>query len=60
MTVGIIHEKGEPDVFRYEDVEVGDPWPGEVHLKHTAIGVNYADTYHRAGCRTPGPSANRR
>jgi len=34
----VIHEKGGPDVFRYEDVEVGDPGPGEVHLKHTAIG----------------------
>ena len=51
----VIHEKGEPDVFRYEDVEVGDPGPGEVHLKHTAIGVNYADTYHRGGVSHPWP-----
>ncbi|MEE8286455.1 MAG: quinone oxidoreductase, partial [Gammaproteobacteria bacterium] len=40
----VIHEKGGPEVFCYEDVEVGDPGPGEVRLKHTAIGVNYADT----------------
>ena len=51
----VIHEKGEPDVFRYEDVEVGDPGPGEVHLKHTAIGVNYADTYYRGGVSHPWP-----
>ena len=51
----VIHEKGGPDVFRYEDVEVGDPGPGEVHLKHTAIGVNYADTYHRGGVSHPWP-----
>ena len=51
----VIHEKGGPDVFRYEDVEVGDPGSGEVHLKHTAIGVNYADTYHRGGVSHPWP-----
>ena len=45
----VIHEKGGPEMFRYEDVDVGDPGPGEVRLKHTAIGVNYADTYHRGG-----------
>jgi NADPH2:quinone reductase len=51
----VIHEKGGPDVFRYEDVEVGDPGPGEVRLKHIAIGVNYADTYHRGGVSHPWP-----
>lgn len=51
----VIHEKGGPDVFRYEDVEVGAPGPGEVHLRHTAIGVNYADTYHRGGVSHPWP-----
>jgi NADPH:quinone reductase-like Zn-dependent oxidoreductase len=49
----IIYEKGSPDVFRYEDITVGAPGPGEVHLKHTAIGVNYADTYHRRGINHP-------
>ncbi len=49
----VIHEKGGPDVFCYEDVEVGAPGPGEVRLKHTAIGVNYADTYHRGGVSHP-------
>ena len=51
----VIHEKGGPEVFRYEDVEVGDPGPGEVRIKHTAIGVNYADTYHRGGVSHPWP-----
>lgn len=51
----VIHEKGGPEVFRYEDVEVGIPGPGEVRLEHTAIGVNYADTYHRGGISHPWP-----
>jgi NADPH2:quinone reductase len=51
----VIHEKGGPDVFRWEDVEVGDPGPGEVRLRHIAIGVNYADTYHRGGVSHPWP-----
>jgi NADPH2:quinone reductase len=33
----------------YEDVPVGDPGPGEVRVRHTAIGVNYIDTYFRSG-----------
>jgi NADPH2:quinone reductase len=44
-----IHETGGPEVLRYEDVEVGDPGPGELRLRHTAIGLNYIDTYHRTG-----------
>ncbi len=51
----VIHEMGGPDVFRYEDVEVGDPGPGEVRIKHSAIGVNFADTYHRGGVSHPWP-----
>lgn len=45
----VIYEKGGPDVFRWEEVTVGTPQAGEVRLRHTAIGVNYADTYHRGG-----------
>ena len=51
----IIYEKGGPENFRYEDVEVGDPGPGEVRLRQIAIGVNYADTYHRGGVPHPWP-----
>ncbi|MEK9722551.1 MAG: quinone oxidoreductase [Rhodospirillaceae bacterium] len=49
----VIHEKGAPEVFRWEAVDVADPGPGEVRLAHTAIGVNYADTYHRRGINHP-------
>lgn len=51
----VIHEKGGPEVFRYEDVEVGNPGSGEVRIRQTAIGVNYADTYHRGGVSHPWP-----
>ncbi|WP_029010843.1 quinone oxidoreductase family protein [Azospirillum halopraeferens] len=44
-----IHEHGGPEVLRWEEVEVGDPGPGEVRLRHTAVGLNYIDTYHRSG-----------
>jgi len=53
VMAAVIHEKGTPDVFRWEHVDVGDPGPAEVRLRHTAIGVNYADTYHRRGINHP-------
>jgi NADPH2:quinone reductase len=43
------HQHGGPEVLRYEDVEVGDPGPGEARIRHTAIGVNFVDTYQRSG-----------
>jgi NADPH2:quinone reductase len=43
------YETGGPQVLRYEDVEVGDPGPGEVRVLHTAVGLNFADTYFRLG-----------
>ncbi|XUW91279.1 quinone oxidoreductase [Burkholderia sp. M6-3] len=43
------HETGGPEVLRYEEVEVGDPGPGQVRLRHEAIGLNFADTYFRNG-----------
>jgi len=50
MPVAIrIHENGGPEVLRLEQVEVGAPGPGHVRLRHTAVGVNYIDTYHRSG-----------
>src|SRR5690606_1762555 len=36
----------------WEDVEVGKPGRGEIRLRHTAVGLNYIDTYHRAGLYT--------
>jgi NADPH:quinone reductase-like Zn-dependent oxidoreductase len=44
-----MHDTGGPEVLRYEDVEVGDPGPGQVRLRHVAVGLNYADTYFRNG-----------
>ncbi len=49
-----IHEYGGPDVLRWEDVEVGSPGPGEVRLRHKALGLNYIDTYHRTGLYAVG------
>ena len=43
------HKQGGPEVLQYEDVQVGDPGPGQVRIKHTAIGVNFVDTYQRSG-----------
>lgn len=40
---------GGPDVLRVEDVAAPDPGPGEVRIRHSAIGVNFIDTYHRSG-----------
>lgn len=51
----VIHEKGPPEVFRWEEWPVGEPGPGEVRLRHEAIGVNYVDTYHRRGMPHPWP-----
>jgi NADPH2:quinone reductase len=53
----VIHKKGLPSCMKWEDWHVPDPKPGEVRIRHTAIGVNYADTYHRAGISHPWPVA---
>jgi NADPH2:quinone reductase len=43
------HETGGAEVMRLEEVEVGDPGPGEVRIRHVAVGLNFADTYFRTG-----------
>lgn len=43
------YETGGPEVLRYEEVAVGEPGPGQVRLRHAAVGLNYADTYFRNG-----------
>lgn len=40
---------GPPDVLRWEAVDVGSPGPGEVRVRHEAVGLNFADTYFRSG-----------
>jgi NADPH2:quinone reductase len=42
-------QTGGPDVLRWEDVDVGEPLEGQARVRHTAVGVNYIDTYHRSG-----------
>lgn len=44
-----IHAAGGPKVLSWEDVEIDEPKQGEVLLRHTAVGLNYIDTYHRSG-----------
>lgn len=44
-----IHRPGGPEVMQYEDITLGPPERGQVRLRHTAIGLNYLDTYHRSG-----------
>lgn len=44
-----MHEQGGPEVMKLEDVDLGKPEAGQVQIKHSAIGLNYIDTYHRSG-----------
>jgi NADPH2:quinone reductase len=43
------YETGGPEVLKVEEVAVGAPGPGEVRLRHAAVGCNFADTYFRSG-----------
>ena len=50
MTKAIrIHQTGGPEVLRWEDIEVGEPGPGQVRLRQSACGLNYIDVYGRSG-----------
>ncbi|WP_327152327.1 quinone oxidoreductase family protein [Nocardia sp. NBC_01329] len=44
-----MYETGGPEVLRWEELEVGQPGPGEVRIRHEAVGLNFADTYFRSG-----------
>ena len=54
----VIRKLGPPSAMNWEEWPVDDPLPGEVLIRHTAIGVNFADTYHRAGVSHPWPVPN--
>ena len=43
------HKQGGPEVLQLDEVQVGDPGAGQVRIRHTAIGVNFVDTYQRSG-----------
>jgi NADPH2:quinone reductase len=50
MAKGIrFYEAGGPEVMKWESLEVGEPGPGEVRVRHAAVGLNFADTYFRSG-----------
>src|SRR5881394_2248454 len=44
-----IHEVGGPEVLQWEEVDVGEPGPGQVRLRQEAVGLNFIDVYHRSG-----------
>lgn len=44
-----IHQTGGPEVMVWEDVDVPAPGPGEAHVRHSAVGLNFIDVYHRSG-----------
>jgi NADPH2:quinone reductase len=44
-----MYQTGGPEVLRYEEHDPGQPNPGEVLLRHEAIGLNFIDVYHRSG-----------
>lgn len=54
----LIHENGGPEKMQLADVNVGSPGPGQVKIRHTAIGLNFIDVYTRSGLyQTPLPNA---
>jgi NADPH2:quinone reductase len=51
-----IYQQGGPEVLRYEEVELPPPGPGEVQIRHHAIGVNFVDIYYRTGSNAMPPA----
>ena len=44
-----VHQAGGPEVLQWEEVEVGEPGPGQIRLRQEAAGLNFIDVYHRSG-----------
>src|SRR4051795_6484265 len=44
-----VHQTGGPEVLQWEEVEAGEPGPGQVRLRQEAAGLNFIDVYHRTG-----------
>jgi len=44
-----IRQHGGPEVLQVVDLPVGDPGPGQVRIRHHAVGLNFIDVYHRSG-----------
>ena len=50
---------GGPEVLEYREVTVANPGPGQARVRHTAVGLNFIDVYHRTGLYPlPLPSGN--
>ncbi|RWI21818.1 MAG: quinone oxidoreductase [Mesorhizobium sp.] len=48
-----IHAHGGPEVLTYEEADPGQPGAGQILIRHTAIGLNFIDIYHRSGLYPP-------
>ena len=59
----VVTEVGGPEVLQWTDRDPGEPGPGEVLVRHIAVGLNFIDVYHRTGLYpvelpfTPGAEA---
>lgn len=45
----VITATGGPDALQWQEVDVAQPGPGQVRVRHHAVGLNYIDVYHRTG-----------
>ncbi len=45
----LVKAPGGPEAMVIEDVAIGAPGPGQAHIRHKAVGVNFIDVYHRTG-----------
>jgi NADPH2:quinone reductase len=45
----IVDSFGGPEAMKLVEAQVGDPGPGEIRIRHHAVGLNYIDVYHRSG-----------
>ena len=52
-----IHAHGEADVLQLEEVDVPEPGAGEVRIRQSSIGLNFADIYQRRGAHGPHSAA---
>ena len=43
------HQTGGPEVLELENVDVGEPGPGQARVRHTYVAVNFIDVYFRTG-----------
>ncbi len=44
-----IHQHGGPEALKWEEIDAGQPGPGEALVRHEAVGLNFIDVYHRTG-----------